>query len=87
MINSSSKINAITLEYTLKLDLNVCFTNIKAQKINTSIFKIFGINLANFQIKNKLNQAQYFEKTFLLADINIKMLQKMTFLTLNNANI
>ena len=38
--------------------------------------------LTNFQIKNKLGQAQYFQKTFLLVDINIKVVLKYFFLSL-----
>lgn len=30
LINLGSKVNAMTLEYALKLDLKICHTNIKA---------------------------------------------------------
>ena len=48
LIDSSSKVNAITLGYALKLGLKICFTNVKTQKIDGSTLEIFGIVLASF---------------------------------------
>ena len=48
LIDPSSKINAITTGYVLKLGLKVCPINIKAQKINGFALKIFKIVLASF---------------------------------------
>ena len=62
-------------------------TNVKAQKIDGSIFKTFEIVLASFQVKNKLRGTQFFQKIFLLADFNIKIILKILFLTFNNTNI
>lgn len=42
--------------FTTKLDLKMCFTNIRAKKIDGFIFKIFEIVLSYFQIKNKLKK-------------------------------
>lgn len=39
LINSRSEINAIAIAFVAKLDLKVCFTNIRAQKIDSSILK------------------------------------------------
>lgn len=43
----------MTLEYALKLDLNVQHINIKTQKIDDFPIETFQIVLVNFQIKNK----------------------------------
>ena len=48
------------LGYVLKLDLNVSPTNLKVQKINSFSFKIFGIIIASFQVKNKLRKQEFF---------------------------
>lgn len=48
LIDSRSKINAITSEYTSKLSFKVRFTNVKAQKIDSSSLKTFKIVLASF---------------------------------------
>lgn len=53
LINSGSKINAITPTYIAKLSLKIRYINIRAQKIDGSIFKTFEIVLTNFKIKYK----------------------------------
>lgn len=77
----------MTLIYALKLGLKVCSINIWAQKIDCSIFKIFKMILANFQIEDKLKKVQFFQESFLLADISMKVVLKMPFFILINANI
>ena len=72
----------MTLGNSLKLELKIRFTNIKAQKIYNSIFKMFEIVLASFQIENKLKKAQIFQNTFILADLNIAVILRMPFLFL-----
>lgn len=87
VINLDKKVNVIILGYILKLGMKIRLTNVKTQKINSSIFQIFETILANFQIKDKLNQAQYFQKLFLLADINIEVVLEIFFLIFKNTNI
>lgn len=53
--------------YASKLDLQVYCTNFKAQKIDNSIFKIFGIILASFQVGNKLETTQVFQKNVFIS--------------------
>lgn len=60
LIDSSSKINAITPVYASKLGLWARHTNIKAQKIDGSILQIFKMALASFQVEDKLIRAQFF---------------------------
>lgn len=48
LLNSSSKINVMTLVYIAKLNLKVQPINIIAQKINSFTLKTFGMLLANF---------------------------------------
>ena len=43
--------------------------------------------LANLQVENKHGKALFFQKTFLLADINEKIVLGMLFLILNNVDI
>lgn len=87
LINSSSEVNAMTLTYTAKLDLKVWHINVKTQKIEGFTLEIFGMVLAIFQIEDKQDWIQYFQKTFLLANTNIEMVPEMLFLTLSNANV
>ena len=60
LIDSGNKFNTITSEYTLKLGFQVYYTNIGAQKIDSSILKMFGMVLASFQVMNKLGRARFF---------------------------
>lgn len=43
-----------------KLDFNVQSIDVKAQKIDDSTLKTFGIILADFQVDNKLGRSQFF---------------------------
>ena len=56
LLNSDSEVNAITLEYASKLGLKVCPTDVRAQKIDGSIFETFGMVLASFQMDDKLGR-------------------------------
>ena len=48
---------------------------------------MFEMVIAGFQVLDKLNKVRFFQKTFLLANITIKVVLGMFFLTFNNANI
>ena len=87
LIHSDSEVNAITPAYTSKLGLKVYHTDVGAQKINDSIFEIFRMVLANFQVEDKLGRARFFQETFLLADISMEVVLGILFLTLSNADV
>ena len=87
LINYCNEVNVITLAYAAVLSLKVCFTAIKAEKINSFSLKTFGMAITSFQIKDRLDRDKFFQKTFLLANISKKVVLKMSFLNLNNANI
>lgn len=77
----------MTPVYAEKLGFMVRLTNIRAQKIDDSTFKIFGIVLASVFYENKLGLSRFLEKTFLLADTSIKIVWDILLLTLYNADI
>lgn len=56
LINFDSKVNAMILEYALKLGLKINLTDIKTQKIDSFILNTFEIVLASFYVENKLGQ-------------------------------
>ena len=56
LIDSGSKVNTMTLEYTLKLGLKVHTTDVKTKKIDGSTLGTFGIILASFQVEDKLGR-------------------------------
>lgn len=47
----------------------------------------FEIVQTNFEIKNKVKKAQFFQKTFFLANTSVIVILGMFFLTFDNANI
>ena len=64
LINSSSKVNTITLGYISKIDLKIRFTNVGVQKFDGFTLKTFEIVLASFQMKDKLKRPSFFKKCF-----------------------
>ena len=77
----------MTSGYTLKLGLQIYRINFGAQKIDSSTLKTFGIVLVDFQIEDKLERARFFQKTFLLADINMEVVLSISFPILSNADV
>ena len=75
------------LAYISKISVKVWQVDIKESNIISFNLKIFEIFLASFQIKDKLEKTKYFQKTFLLANFNIKMILELFFFIFNNANI
>lgn len=70
-----------------KLGLKILSTNIRAQKINGSIFQTFEIVLASFQVMDKLRKTRFFQKIFLLTDTSIKVILNIIFPTFSNIDI
>ena len=75
------------LIYTSKSGLKVQITNIGAQNIDGSLLKTFEIIIADFQVKDKLGRAQFFQESSLLADTRIEVVLGIPFFTISNADI
>ena len=60
LIDLGNEVNIITLAYASKLGLKIYYTNVGAQKIDSSTLKIFGIVLTSFQIEDKINRTRFF---------------------------
>lgn len=43
--------------------------------------------ITSFKILDKLGRARYFQKIFLLADMNVEVILGMLFLTLSNSDV
>ena len=57
------------------------------QKIDKSLLKTFKMVIAGFQVLDKLGKVQFFQKTFLLADINVDVVLWIPFFTYSNTDI
>ena len=87
MLNSGSKVNAMSPAYAKRLGLKTRKTNIKAQKIDGSAFETFEMVIADFQEKDKDGRSRFFQETFFVADTKFKMVLRMLFLKISNANV
>lgn len=77
----------MTPAYAVKLGLTTWKTSVGAQKIDNLALETYGMVLARFSLQDNLERVWFFKETFLLADISLKMVLEMPFLSLNNADI
>ena len=87
LFDSESKINTMTPAYTAQLSLKVQKINVGTQKINGFSLATYGMVIAAFKVVNKLGCSQFFQKTFLLADISMEVILGMLFLTVSNVDV
>ena len=87
LIDSGSKVNAMTPAFAARLGVSVRSTSIGAQKIDGSALKTYGIAIAGFSIQDKSGKARFFEETFFLADTSMEVVLGMPFRALSNADI
>lgn len=73
--------------FARKLGFRICKTDVNAHKFNSGKFKTFGWIIASLMIDDKDRKSYFFEKTFLLADINMNIALEISFLTLSNVEI
>ena len=60
MIDSGNEVNAMNSAFAQKLGLHIRKTNVRAQKIDSSIYKTFGMVIADFQVKDKGSRPRFF---------------------------
>ena len=77
----------MTSTYATHLGLKVRVTNVGMQKIDRSSLIIYSMVIAALQVVNKLGLSQFFQKTFLLANINIEVVLGMPFLISSNGDV
>lgn len=77
----------MTPAYVACLDLPIWQTNVRSWKMDGLTMVTYRIVIAWFLIQNKFERARFFEETFLVADINMKAILRMPFLSLNNMGI
>ena len=73
LLNSKSEVNAITPASAAYLGLRMRGINVSVQKIDGSSLVIYGMVVIVFQIVNKLGRSWFFQETFLLVNISMKM--------------
>ena len=87
MFDSGSEVNVMNLAFTRKLGFHICKINVGAQKIDGSALKIFGMVIADLQVKDKVGRPRFFQETFLMADTKFEMVLGMFFLKISNTDM
>ena len=87
LLDSGSKINAMSPAYAKRLGLKTRKTRVGAQKIGGSALETFGMVIADFQMEDKDGRSRFFQETFLIADTKFEGIPKILFLKLSNANV
>ena len=87
LINSGSKINAMTSAYATKLGFKVQKTNVRAQKIDGSLLATYRMVIAAFPILYKFGRACFFQESFLLVIASLEVILIIPFLIFSNTDI
>ena len=87
LVHSGSEVNAINLFFTKQLGLAIKSTDIETQKIDGIMLNTYGIVVVAFLVVHKANQARFFEKNFLVANISPEVIFERSFFTLSSADI
>ena len=86
LIDSKSEVNIIHLSFAKRLGLSIRLIDIGTQKIDGTTLDTHGMVVAACSVMNKANQVRFFEKTFIVANVNPKVVLRIPFLTLSDAN-
>ena len=87
LIDSKIEVNAIHPTFAKGLGLPIRLIEVGAQKIDGTTLDTYGIVVAAFLVTDKANQVRFFEETFLVANVSLKVVFGMLFLTLNSADV
>ena len=87
LIDSESEVNAIHLTFAKQLGLPIRSTDIRAQKIDGTMLDIYRIIVIAFSVMDKANRVRFFKKTFLVANVSLKVVFVMLFVTLSDMHV
>ena len=87
LLDSTTKVNAMSQAFIQQLSLKICKTNVRAQKINGTILETYEMVVSTFYVLDKDGRRRFFEENFLLADVKPDLVLKILFLTMNNTNV
>lgn len=87
LMSSSSEVNAIYLSFMKRLSLRICKTDVRTEKINSSLPETYNMIITLYHMNDRDKKSCFIKKTFLLAGISMVVLFEMLFLTLSNIEI
>ena len=73
--------------FARQLGLIIQKTHVRAQKIDKITLEIYQIVVFIFSVSDKDDKERFFEEDFLLVDIKPKIVFRMLFLTISNADV
>lgn len=86
-VKFGNEVNEIQSSFVKKPSFHIWKIDVRADKIDSSMLKTFGIVIASFLVNDKKKKSQFFEMTGLLADISIDVVLEILFLTLSNTKV
>ena len=87
LLDLGSKVNAINPIFTKEPGFPIKPTDVGMQKIDGIMLDTNGIVVVAFLMIDKTNRVKFFEKTFLVANISLKVVLGMLFFTLSSVDI
>ena len=87
LLDSESTVKAMSQAFAYQLGLTIQKTNVGAQKIDGTTLETYGMVVSTLSISDKDRRKRFFEKSFLLTNIKLKIVLRMPFLTINTTNV
>ena len=87
LLDSESKVNIISQAFASQPGLKIRKMNIRDSKIDGTTLKTYEIVISTFSLSNKDKKKRFFEKNFLLTNVNPNSILGMLFLTMSNVDI
>ena len=87
LLDSGSKVNAMSPADAKRLDLKTQKTNVGDQTIDSSTLETFGMVIADFQVEDEGGRPRFFQEIFLVADTKFEVILEMPFLKLSYADV
>ena len=87
LLHLGSEVNAISSVFAFQLGLKNQKINVRAQKIDGTTLKTYGIVVSTFSLTDNNSRKRFFEENFLLIDVKPEIVLGMLFLTMSNADV
>ena len=87
LLDSRCEVNAMHISFAKKIGLPIWPTDVRAQKIDSTMLDTYGMVVAAFIMVDKANRVRCFEETFLEANVSPEVVFGMFFLTLSGADV
>ena len=87
LFGSDSKVNAIHPIFTKELGFVIKLIDIRVQKIVGITLDTFEIVVAAFSVTDKANWVRFFEETFLVVNVSLEVVFRISFPILSSANV